>query len=190
MSPFPYAGLGLNVVRAIALQAGKPVVSTTGRGSIGVALVDTRRRIVAPPGAAPLRKRTFSLVDVPDLQLATGSLAADRRHLDGRAGTAPQLWHRGLNVLARLVRWRLLSSLAPFAGLFHAVANTLRWGEHRGGMFVEATGEAAGAPAAQSWHLIAEGDDGPFIPSFAAAAVIRRDGGGPAAGDGRAICGG
>jgi len=57
----------------------------------------------------------------------------------------------------------------------HAAINVLRWGEHRGGMFVVVEGMGTGEVAvARSWHLIAEGDEGPFIPSMAAAAVVAR----------------
>jgi hypothetical protein len=57
----------------------------------------------------------------------------------------------------------------------HQVMQVLTFGEHRGGMFVavEGTG-ASGEGVAHSWHLVADGDDGPLIPSMAAAAVIRR----------------
>jgi hypothetical protein len=73
------------------------------------------------------------------------------------------------------VRLRLVPSLSPLAALFHRVINRLRWGEHRGGMFVSVVGAtAAGARIERSWHLLAEGDDGPLIPSMAAAAIIRR----------------
>jgi hypothetical protein len=51
----------------------------------------------------------------------------------------------------------------------------LRWGEHRGGMFVEVEGmDASGSQRRRSWHLIAEGNDGPYIPSMAVEALIRR----------------
>jgi len=51
----------------------------------------------------------------------------------------------------------------------------LRWGEHRGGMFVAVEGAGIdGRPLTRSWHLLAEGDDGPLIPSMAAEAIIRR----------------
>jgi hypothetical protein len=46
-----------------------------------------------------------------------------------------------LSGLAWLVRLRLLPSLSPFARLFHLVTNVLRWGEHRGGMFVLVRGK-------------------------------------------------
>src|SRR5690606_21989080 len=53
--------------------------------------------------------------------------------------------------------------------------NTFRWGEHRGGMFVEIAGTALdGTPLRRSWHMIAEGDAGPLIPSMAAEAIIRK----------------
>src|SRR3954452_14953839 len=58
--------------------------------------------------------------------------------------------------------------------MFWAI-NVLSWGEHRGGMFVEIEGiDARGERAQRSWHMIAEKDDGPFIPSMAAEAIIRR----------------
>jgi hypothetical protein len=53
--------------------------------------------------------------------------------------------------------------------------NVLAWGEHRGGMFVAVEGTLPdGARIARSWHLVAEKDAGPLIPSMAAEAVIRR----------------
>src|SRR6185436_1521357 len=78
-----------------------------------------------------------------------------------------------LNLFACAVRLRLLPSLLPFARLMPWASNRLRWGEHRGGMYVEVQGARAGAPAARSWHMIAEGDDGPFIPAMACAAFVR-----------------
>src|SRR5262249_50263450 len=49
----------------------------------------------------------------------------------------------------------------------------LRWGADRGGMFVAMTGEREDRIAVErSWELVAEGDDGPFIPAMAAAAII------------------
>jgi len=83
-----------------------------------------------------------------------------------------------------------MPSLARFAGLFHWAINRLRWGEHRGGMFVEITGvDAAGDAAKRSWHMLAEGDDGPYIPSMALEALVRRclDGQRPAPGARAAI---
>ena len=47
----------------------------------------------------------------------------------------------------------------------HWASNRLRWGEHRGGMYRGDRGRARRrAGNVRSWHMIAEGDDGPFIP--------------------------
>jgi hypothetical protein len=90
------------------------------------------------------------------------------------AGPVPEVWHRALSALAWLVRLRLLPSLSPFAPLMYRTINLLSWGEHRGGMFVAVAGVGpAGERIERSWHMLAEGDDGPFIPSMAAEAVIR-----------------
>jgi len=64
------------------------------------------------------------------------------------------------------------------------VLNRMRFGEHRGGMFIRARGLAEGKMVERSWHLLAEGDDGPYIPSMAIEAVVRklRAGDRPAAG--------
>jgi len=75
--------------------------------------------------------------------------------------------------LAWLVRFKILPTLVPFAPLFHFVINILRWGEHRGGMFVSVEGSGSGGERIErSWHLLAESNDGPFIPSMAIAAII------------------
>jgi hypothetical protein len=57
--------------------------------------------------------------------------------------------------------------------LFHFVINILRWGDHRGGMFVSVEGtNLVGERIERSWHLLAESGDGPFIPSMAVQALI------------------
>ena len=155
-----------------------------GRAADGRGLVETRRYTIAPPGRLPLRPVLFSLVDVPDLE-ALPALWPELRSVWMGVGPVPEILHRALIMFAWSVRLRLLESLAPLATLMHAVINMLRWGEHRGGMFVAVAGEdAEGRRIERSWHMIAEADDGPFIPSMAAEAIIRHrlDGRRPAAG--------
>ena len=175
IAPSPYAGVGLNVIRAIASYAGQPLhLTRAGRDARGHALVETMRYTIAPPGRLPLRPVLFSLVDVPDLRAIPEQWPGVKEVWIG-AGPVPEILHRGLNALSRLVRRGLVKSLAPFAKLFHFAINHLRWGEHRGGMFVAITARTAdGGAAARSWHMVAEGDDGPLIPSMAAEALIRR----------------
>lgn len=175
IAPSPYAGIGLNVIRAIAGYAGKPVsLIRDGAPAVGYALTETMRFTICPPGRLPLRNIRFSLVDVPDLQVLP-QLWPGLRSIWMGAGPVPEILHRALNGLAWLVRLRLLPSLAPFARLFYLAIGLLRWGEHRGGMFVAVAGETgAGERVQRSWQLIAEGDDGPLIPSMAIAIIIRR----------------
>jgi Domain of unknown function (DUF4166)/Saccharopine dehydrogenase NADP binding domain len=179
IAPSPYAGVGLNVIRAIASYGGKQA----GSGA-GYALIDARRFTIAPPGYLPLHRIRFTLVDVPDLT-ALPRLWPSLSSVWMGAGPVPAVLHRALSALAYAVRLNLLPSLSPFAGLMHRTINVLQWGEHRGGMFVEVEGGGAGGKKiARSWHLVAEGDDGPMIPSMAAEAIIRHRLGGhrPAAG--------
>ena len=174
IAPSPYAGVGLNVIRAIASYAGKSVaLMRDGKPAIGYALVEARRYTIAPPGRLPLKSTRFSLVDVPDLAVLP-ELWPGLRSIWMGAGPVPEILHRALNALAWLVRFKLLPSLSPLAPLMHWATNVLRWGEHRGGMYVSVEGvRDDGVAVERSWHLVAEGDDGPFIPSMAAEAIIR-----------------
>jgi hypothetical protein len=174
IAPSPYADIGLNVIRAIASYAGKPVaLLRDGRKMPAHAIIDSRSFTIAPPGRLPLYARRFSLVEVPDLELLP-ELWPSLRAVWMGVGTVPEILLRGLNVLAWLVRLRLPPSLLPIAALIHNARTRLSWGEHRGGMFVTVSGALAnGAPVERSWHMIAEGDDGPFVPSMAAEAIIR-----------------
>lgn len=174
IAPSPYAGVGLNVIRAIAGYSGKPVkLIRDGRPAVGYALAETRGATITPPGRLPLKSTLFSLVDVPDLQVLP-KLWPNLRSIWMGAGPVPEILHRALNAFAWLVRIKVLPSLSPLAPLMHRVTNVVRWGEHRGGMFVIVDGARGdGTPVERSWHLVAEGDDGPFIPSMAAEAIIR-----------------
>ncbi|SED28666.1 Saccharopine dehydrogenase NADP binding domain-containing protein [Rhizobiales bacterium GAS188] len=174
IAPSPYAGVGLNVIRAVASYAGQRVrLRRDGAEMCGYPLTETRRFTVAPPGLLPLRSTLFSLVDVPDLQVVP-ALWPQLRSVWIGVGPVPETLHRVLIQLARLVRLGILPTLSPLAPLMARAVNILRFGEHRGGMFVSLAGlDREGKPIERSWHLLAEGDDGPLIPSMAAEAVIR-----------------
>jgi Domain of unknown function (DUF4166)/Saccharopine dehydrogenase NADP binding domain len=174
IAPSPYADIGRNVIRAIASYAGMPVtLLRDGRETTAQALIDSRSFTIAPPGRLPLYARRFSLVEVPDLELLP-ELWPSLRTVWMGVGTVPEIWLRGLNALAWLVRLRLLPSLTVFTTPIHDARTRLGWGEHRGGMFVTVSGRLAdGARVERSWHMIAEGDDGPFVPAMAAEAIVR-----------------
>lgn len=185
IAPSPYAGVGENVIRAIASYAGQPIrLRRDGTTGTGFPLTEQMRCTIAPPGRVPLRNTLFSLVDVPDLR-ALSELWPTVGTVWMGAGPVPEILHRALIGFAWLVRIGLVRSLLPLAPLMHRATNHLRWGEHRGGMFVEVEGaDLAGLPARRSWHLLAEGNDGPLIPSMAVEALVRKmlDGHLPASG--------
>jgi len=174
IAPSPYAGVGLNVVRAITAYAGKPITLVRdGKRQSAHALTESMRYTICPPGHLPLDNILFSLVDVPDLQVLP-ELWPDVQSVWFGAGPVPEILHRMLISLSWLVRWKILPTLLPFASLFHFVLNIARWGEHRGGMFVLVQGgNENGKQIERSWHLVAEKGDGPFIPSMAIAAITR-----------------
>ncbi|MBY5585837.1 SDR family oxidoreductase [Rhizobium leguminosarum] len=175
IAPSSHVRIGLNVVRAIASYAGKKiVVRRDGRPAAGRGLIDAMRVTVAAPGAAPLRSRKFLLVDAPDLALLPARFADLKSSFTG-VGTEPQPMQHLLSLAARLVHLRLLPSLLPFARLLQRASHAFAVGENRGGMFVRVGGvDHAGERLSCGWHLIAEGDDGPFIPVIGVDALVRR----------------
>ena len=174
IAPSPFAGIGLNVMRAVVGYAGGPVkLLRGGRPATGIGLAEHRRFTIAVPGYLPLRNTHFSLVDVPDLRVIPPEHPSLADIWMG-AGPVPEILHRLLNLLAKVRATFGLPAFTPLSGLFHAVLNRMRFGDHRGGMFVRAVGRSGGREVVRSWHLLAEGDDGPLIPSMAIEALIRK----------------
>lgn len=174
IAPSPYAGIGLNVMRAVVSYAGAPVkLWRNGAPAQAKGLAESMRFTIAAPGHVPLRNIHFSLVDVPDLQVIPPEFPGLRDIWMG-AGPVPEILHRVLNLLAKVRAAFRLPSFAWMSPLFYWVLNLMKFGEHRGGMFVEAKGMRDGRAVEMSWHLLAEGDDGPFIPSMAIEAIIRK----------------
>jgi hypothetical protein len=174
IAPSPYAGVGLNVIRAIASYSGQRIpLKRRGASTTGRPFTESMRFVIAVPGRIPLRSKRFSLVDVPDLR-ALAELWP-RADVWMGAGPVPVPLPWLLTGFAWLVRIHLLPSLSWMARAMHFVTNHVRWGEHRGGMFVEVSGRSAGGElVAREWHLLAEGDDGPLIPCMAVEAILRK----------------
>jgi hypothetical protein len=175
IAPSPHAIVGANVIRAISSYAGQAIqIRQNGKAATAHPFTEQLRITVAPPGAVPLRSTLFSLVDVPDLR-ALPELWPEARTVWIGAGPVPEILHRALITLAWLVRIKGLRSLSRLAPLIHLASNRLGWGEHRGGMFVAVEGhDAVGARVKRSWHMLAEGDDGPLIPAMAVEALVRK----------------
>ncbi len=175
LAPSPFADLGANVMRAISSYAGQPIaIRRNGTPATGYPATEQMRFTISPPGGVPLRRRLFSLVEVPDLR-ALAELWPEARDIWIGAAPVPEVFHRLFIAAAWLVRLRVLRNLTALAPLIHGVTRTLRWGEHRSGMFMEVAGrDQTGRTVTRSWHLTAEGDDGPYIPAMAVAAYIRK----------------
>ena len=161
---------GLSVIRAILSYAGKPAQMFAGGEW-------TRR----PGWGWPVRrempglgKRWLSLCETPDLDLVP-ALFAPTNAAVFRAGLELTVMHWGLCLAGLLVRAKLLPSLLPFAAPFRQMAEWLKnFGSDRGGMLVEVIGiDAVGTPTRAAWSLVAEGGDGPAIPTLPALAVVR-----------------
>ncbi|MGB3244121.1 MAG: DUF4166 domain-containing protein [Sulfitobacter sp.] len=174
IAPSPFAGVGLNVMRAVVGYAGSPIkLMRGGTQQTASGLAESMRYTVAVPGYLPLRNIHFSLVEVPDLQVIPPEHATLRDIWMG-AGPVPESLHRVLNLLAKARARFSLPALTPFSRLFYGVLNLMKFGEHRGGMFVHVNGRKEGRDVEESWHLLAEGNDGPYIPSMAIEAIIRK----------------
>jgi hypothetical protein len=171
IAPSPYAGVGMNVIRAIASYAGQPVdILQNGAWMKRAGFWDSRRMVVNVPGEVPLLPIRFALTEVPDLKVLSWERPEVQSIWMG-AGPTPAIMHRLLWTASGLVKMGVLKSLLPLAPLMNWVVNTVRWGEHRGGMIVEVTGQAG---EKRSWHLLAEGEGGPLVPSIAAQAIVLR----------------
>jgi hypothetical protein len=175
IAPSPHARVGVNVIRAVAGYAGCDIeLRRNGQRAFGSGFLEQKRYTISPPGEVPLDGRLFSLVDVPDLRSLPEAFPGLREAWMGVA-PVPEILHRLLIVAAWLRRLRLVPSLRFFAPLLHWAVSTFRWGEHRGGMFITLDGARGdGRALTRSWHLIAEGDDGPYIPCMAAELLVRK----------------
>ncbi len=173
IAPSPHAKVGLNVMRAILGYAGEPVaVMQGGEMTTAIGLGNTRRVTISAPGVMPLGMRVFSLVDVPDHRVIPAEMPEVMEIWIG-AGPVPGYLHRFLVLLAQARAKFNLPRLTPLAPLCLWVLNIFAHGEHRGGMFVRVQGLRNNEQATTSWHLVAEGDAGPLIPSMAVAVLLR-----------------
>ncbi|WP_026942457.1 SDR family oxidoreductase [Hellea balneolensis] len=171
IAPSPRAVMGRNVIAAVAAYAGQKRVGVLRGGTFTKThgLTETHRETICVPGHKPLPNILFSVVEGPDPQELP-------RHFESlqniwmSAGPRPEFLHRTLIGLAWLVRLKLLPNIAWLTGLFHKTQSLVSTGEHRGGMFVRASNRTQ----SRSWHMIAECDDGPRIPSIPAAIMVRK----------------
>ncbi|MDP2123817.1 MAG: DUF4166 domain-containing protein [Parvibaculum sp.] len=122
--------------------------------------------------AADLR-RTAYFIKVPDIHLFPAFFGA--RSVMFRAGMELGILNTAMRCMG-VVRRRWMFDVTPqWAELFRRLANLLlAFGTDRGGMRVAVVGRKGNAAIRREWRLIAEAGDGPYIPTVAARALIRR----------------
>jgi len=119
--------------------------------------------------------RLLSNVNVPDLDLFPEHLP-DLKTIRFRAGLEVPVFHLGLALVSKLVRLGLVRRLDRWAAPLLAVKTALSFlGSDTGGMFVTAIGtDHDGTPKQATWHLIAKGDHGPYVPTIASVILARK----------------
>ena len=172
---------GLSVVEAILSYAGKPVRQFRDgawREDMGWGRL---RRV----DAGPAGMRWASLCETPEQELLH-SRYRPRQNALFCAGMELSILHLGLCLLSLLVRAGLIRTLRPWARPLLGVAQLLLpFGSDKGAMLVSAAGIGPdGRKITEEWRLDAESNRGPYVPTLAALAMVRRwrDGQRPAAG--------
>ncbi|MEF2250854.1 saccharopine dehydrogenase family protein [Ralstonia solanacearum] len=168
ISPGNRTERGLSTVQAILSYCGKPLPSAHEpvfgwRGT-------WRHRYPAPVGA-----RLMSPCDVPDLTLLPTRYPGTPRVRFG-AGLELRLLHRGMNLMSALAKAGLVRDWSRHARWLKAVSEwLLPFGTDAGAMHVRIEGRDGGNQArTRLWHLVAARGDGPYVPTLAAAALVRR----------------
>jgi hypothetical protein len=171
ISPGQRAPRGLATIRSVLSYCGKPIPAVApahraarrGWGDLG------RHRYPPPVGG-----RWLSNVDLPD----SAVLAARYPGVESivlRAGLELSVVHLGLSFLSLLVARGWISSLAPASRFLGAVAAALApFGSEAGAMHVTIVGARAGLRFRRHWTIVAEHNDGPYIPVAAASVLAKR----------------
>lgn len=170
ITPGGRSEVGPAVIAAVLSYAGKPIpiwregeLQTTPGWSVG--------EVIDMPGLGPRRVAPVETVDAETL----GSSLAVQSRVNFSAGLEAGIEQWGLALLAWLRRRGWLKDPAPLVPhLVRARRITRLWTSDRGGMRVAITGiDAKGRPRRAYWSLLAENDDGPQVPTLAAAAAVR-----------------
>lgn len=169
ISPGNRTERGLSTVEAILGYCGKRLPPHTRTAEVGW------RRTYSHQYPPPVGRRLLSPCDVPDLVLLGPRYAGNPAVRFG-AGLELKLLHRGMNCMALLSGLGVVRNWADHAKTLKRAADWFRrWGSDAGAMHVSVTGfDDAGRAVRRGWHLIATEGDGPFVPTLAAAALVRK----------------
>lgn len=172
---------GLAVVQAILSYAGRPVRVWRGGEWVQVPGWGMTQRW-AIPGVG---RRWASVCDTPEQDLLVQRYHP-RESAEFFAGLELSVLHLGLAALSLPVRWGWIGHLERLSRPLRAITDWfLPFGSDVGAMDVIAEGQDAGGVQARArWTLRARGNRGPYVPTLAALAMLRRlrDGSGPVPG--------
>lgn len=169
ISPGNRTERGLSTVRGILSYCGKPLPGAGPERTMGWTGV---RRHAYP---APVGPRLLSPCDVPDLALFPLRYAGVPKVRFG-AGLELEFLHRGMNVMAWMARRGFVQDWSRYAMLLKRAADLFKtWGSDAGAMHVTVQGlSLSGEKIARTWQLVATHGHGPFVPTLAAAALVRK----------------
>lgn len=92
------------------------------------------------------------------------------------AGLELTFLHLGMNVMASMTMWGLVSDWSRFAIPLKRAADWFKGsGSDAGAMHVTVTGDLDGGDVfKRTWHLLATEGHGPYVPTLAASALVRK----------------
>ena len=169
ISPGNRTERGLSTVQSILSYCGKPLPSSAGKPVVGW-LNSYRHQYPAPVGS-----RLHSPCDVPDLVLLP-SRYPGRPKVRFGAGLELEFLHRGMNLMALMAWLGWINNWAAHAQWLKRAADVLQtWGTDAGAMHVSISGTTTeGKTVSRAWQLLATQGDGPYVPTLAASALVRK----------------
>ncbi|MDM0069646.1 saccharopine dehydrogenase NADP-binding domain-containing protein [Variovorax sp. J31P207] len=169
ISPGNRTERGLSTVKAILSYCGKAIPTHGPTRMIGWS-GSRRHRYPAPVGS-----RWLSPCDVPDLALLPRRYPGAPNVRFG-AGLELSFLHRGMNAMAWAARHGLVRDWSSHARWLKSAADIFKgWGSDAGAMHVSVSGlRNNDVEASRSWSLVATHGDGPYVPTLAAAALVRK----------------
>ncbi|MFL6698666.1 MAG: saccharopine dehydrogenase family protein [Vitreoscilla sp.] len=160
---------GLSTIRAVLSYCGRPIPHVDGATVTGW----LRTRLHRYP--APVGWRALSPCDIPDLALMP-SRYPGQPTVRFNAGLELLALHLGANAMALAGRLGFVRDWSAHAVLLKRWSDRfLSFGTDAGAMHVTASGlDGEGQPARRTWTLVATDGDGPWVPTLAAAALVRK----------------
>lgn len=124
---------------------------------------------------SPVGRRPLSLCEVPDLELFPARYPSVKTVVI-RAGLELRPLHYMMNLLSWLRGIGLVNDWSRFARPLFSISELFApFGSDAGAMHVFIQGkDHKGSPSSRNWQLIAADGDGPYVPTLAAAAIVRR----------------